>query len=120
MGDLDFSEFEPVAQDAAATDVGADAAVEVTVEHAEPLVGSYSYRLLSPLLVNGVRLDVVTMRQPEQSDIDDYATGDIVSRRLLLARLTGLDPRVIKKLIWPDSKAVHQILGDLMPDFMME
>lgn len=116
MGDLDFSEFEPAATET----LEADAADEFVVEHVEPLAGSYSYRLLSPMTVNGARLDVVTIKQPEQTDLDDYATGSIVSRRLLLARLTGVDPRVIKRMIWPDSKAVHQILADLIPDFMME
>lgn len=111
MQDLDFADFEQGGGEASspATEPA------ITVALADTGAGSRRYTLLAPLLVNGERLDEVTLRQPTQGDLDDFANGEIGSRRLLLARLVDLDLQVIRGLTWADSQAIHQMLADLVP-----
>lgn len=118
MADLDFSEFEPADPDLAGD--GGSGAPALAIAFAEPGGGERRYRLLAPLVVNDERLDEITLRLPTQSDLDDFANGELGNRRLLLARLAGLDPLVIKALAWPDSQAVHQMFADILPDFLKE
>jgi len=117
MQDLDFSEFEPVR---ASGSTAEDRALNLTISLADPARGVKRYTLLAPLTVDGKLLDEVVLRHPTQGELDDYANSDIETRRLMLARLTGVDPLVIKALIWPDSQALHQMLADILPDFLRD
>ncbi|WP_281978793.1 phage tail assembly protein [Pseudorhizobium flavum] len=118
MQDLDFSEFEGGAGEAPGEAVAASAGPRVAL--AEPGRGGRRYMLLAPLYVDGYRLEEVTLRHLTQAELDDYAGGEIETRRLLLARVTGLHPDVIGAMIWPDSEALHQMFADLLPAFLKD
>lgn len=80
--------------------------------------GARAYVLLHPPSVDGARLSRVTMRLPEQGDIDDFAAGAISGNRGMICRLTGLHPAVFRRLKWPDAEALHQIYRDIAPGFL--
>ena len=117
MQDLDFAEFEPVR---ASGSTAENHSPVLTIALADPARGTRRYTLLAPLTVNGEQLDEIALRHPTQGELDDYANGDIETRRLMLAQLTDVDPLVIKALIWPDSQALHQMLADILPDFLRD
>lgn len=75
--------------------------------------------LVHPPKVDGKPLRRVTVRLLEQGDVDDWVDGVITTRRELVLRLTGLHGDVIRKLKWPDSEALHLIIQDLLPDFIV-
>lgn len=95
------------------------------VEEDEPVVayddearGGRVYSLLVPPLVNGELLDRVTMRMPEQGDIDAFFAGSVAGNRGMICRLTGLHPAVFARLKWTDAEALHQLYRDIAPSFV--
>ncbi|TRL35487.1 phage tail assembly protein [Rhizobium straminoryzae] len=119
MPDIDFSDYEPLADGASSADHAGDAAGP-RIEALEPTAGERSYVLLAPRRVDGEPLRRITLRALTQQDLDDVANGEIASRRLLLCRLAGLHPDIIRSLIWPDSEAIHQMFIDMLPDFLKD
>lgn len=77
------------------------------------------HRLLFPPNVDGRRMTRVAVRLPEQGDIDDWAAGTLPDVRAVVLRLTGLHPAVLKALTWQDSEAVHLIVQDILPAFIV-
>ncbi len=80
--------------------------------------GGRIYVLLHPPRVNGDLIDRVTLRLPEQGDIDAFFAGEIAGNRGMICRLSGLHPAVFARLKWPDAAALHQIYRDLVPAFV--
>ncbi|WP_292201429.1 phage tail assembly protein [Mesorhizobium sp.] len=76
-----------------------------------------SLTLRHPITLNGERLMRIRMRPPFLEDIDDWSNAEI-SNRDLLARLCGLPPAVLKKLVWNDAEALMEIFHQLVPEFM--
>lgn len=94
-------------------------------EDGEPVVayddearGGRVYSLLHAPRVNGDLIEKVTMRLPEQGDIDAFFAGSIAGNRGMICRLTGLHPAVFARLKWPDAQALHQLYRDIVPGFM--
>lgn len=98
---------------------GGGALVPVTTTIVTSDAGQREYTLIVPPTVNGKRLRKIRMRLPLQGDIDDWGNGEIASLREFQARLTGLDPLVLRALAWPDAEAVHLLFRDIVPDFVL-
>ena len=97
----------------------------VDAEEDEPVIvyddearGGRVYSLLHAPRVNGEIIDRVTMRMPEQCDIDAFFSGSIAGNRGMICRLTGLHPAVFARLKWPDAAALHQLYRDIVPPFL--
>lgn len=80
--------------------------------------GGRIYALLHPPRVNGDLINRVTLRLPEQGDIDAFFAGEVSGNRGMICRLSGLHPAVFARLKWPDAAALHQIYRDLVPAFV--
>lgn len=80
--------------------------------------GGRTYVLLNPPRVNGDLLDRVTLRLPEQGDVDAFFAGEVTGNRGMICRLSGLHPAVFARLKWPDAAALHQIYRDIVPAFL--
>jgi hypothetical protein len=121
MQDIDYSDFEPVGATGSAVPDGVEPdAPAPRVERLEPLSGSRVHRLLAPLKVDGEVLREIVLSPLTQKQVDDFVLGVIASRRALLCALTGQHAAVIEALIWPDSEALHQMLSDMLPDFLKD
>lgn len=111
--------FSGSSSSAAKDDAAGDTAGDVSpVEFYRPAAGARTYDLVYPRRVDGKWLRRITVRMPEQGDIDDYVSGELKDLRDLLVRLTGLSRPVIRALTWVDSSAVHQIFRDVLPAFI--
>ncbi|WP_439604741.1 hypothetical protein [Shinella sp.] len=77
------------------------------------------HRLLFPIVVDGKRLVRIVVRLPAQGDIDDWADRTLPDIRAIVLRLTGLHSAVLKALTWQDSEALHLIVQDLLPAFIV-
>ncbi|MBN9055221.1 MAG: hypothetical protein BGO06_00650 [Shinella sp. 65-6] len=124
MNDLDFSQFDMPTDSSAAM-----ITTRSTVEKAEPesisvvgntAPGSRRYTLLVPLRVDGKWLRHVTLRAVQQGDIDDFGTGRIEGIRAFVCRIADLDPSVFAAMNFVDSAAIHQMFGDMVPEFVLE
>lgn len=122
MEHLDFSQFEM--QVDAPVDGALDAPETVgpapVVVISNPGAGSRRYTLLVPLKVDGQWLRHVTLRAVRQGDIDDFGTGRIEGIRAFVCRITGLNPSVFDAMNFADSAAIHQMFGDMVPEFVLE
>lgn len=85
-----------------------------------PALGSRRLFLMVPVDVEGECLRSIDLRLPTQGDIDDWGNGELTGTRALLCRLTNLEPSVVRKLAWPDSEALHQMLRDILPEFIFD
>ncbi len=110
---MDFSDYEPIGG-ADNESAAALAPPPADVSLLNPLVGSRSYRLLSPLKIDGKVVRIVTMRYPTQGEIDALA-DEAMTVRELIAACCGLPVEAILTMIAPDSAAVHGIFIDLAP-----
>lgn len=116
---IDLDAFTTSPGELYAGDNSADEARDPVVAYDDDLAGSRTYTLVQKPKVNGVILSTITLRMPEQQDIDDFYSGGVDGTRGMLARLTGLHPVVIKRLKWPDAEAVFQLYRDIVPSFMI-
>ena len=91
---------------------------EPVVAYDDEARGGRVYHLLHAPRVNGDLIEKVTMRLPEQGDIDAFFAGSIAGNRGMICRLTGLHPAVFARLKWPDAQALHQLYRDIVPGFM--
>jgi len=91
---------------------------EPVVAYDDEARGGRVYHLLHAPRVNGDLIDRVTLRLPEQGDIDAFFAGEIAGNRGMICRLSGLHPAVFARLKWPDAAALHQIYRDLVPAFV--
>lgn len=91
---------------------------EPVVVYDDEARGGRAYSLLVAPRVNGVLIDRVTMRMPEQGDIDAFFAGEIAGNRGMICRLTGLHPAVFARLKWADAAALHQLYRDIAPSFV--
>lgn len=91
---------------------------EPVVAYDDEARGGRVYHLLHAPRVNGELLDLVTLRLPEQGDIDAFFAGSIAGNRGMICRLTGLHPAVFARLKWPDAQALHQLYRDIVPGFV--
>lgn len=91
---------------------------EPVVAYDDEARGGRVYHLLHAPRVDGGLIDRVTMRMPEQGDIDAFFSGEIAGNRGMICRLTGLHPSVFARLKWPDAAALHQIYRDIVPAFV--
>ena len=91
---------------------------EPVVAYDDEARGGRVYHFLHAPRVNGDLIDQVTMRLPEQGDIDAFFAGSIAGNRGMICRLTGLHPAVFARLKWPDAQALHQLYRDIVPGFM--
>ncbi len=122
MQDLDFSEFDqPVAETEEAANPAASADTDpAPVVEADNTAGARTYALLAGPKVNGRKLRRITMRPVLQGDLDDLADGTLSGRRALLCRPVDPHPSVIKALTWQDSRIVHEMFVDALPDYLKE
>jgi hypothetical protein len=91
---------------------------EPVVAYDDEARGGRVYNLLVAPRVNGELLDRVTMRMPEQGDIDAFFAGSVAGNRGMICRLTGLHPAVFARLKWTDAEALHQLYRDIAPSFV--
>lgn len=91
---------------------------ELVVHYDDEARGGRVYSLLVAPRVNGELLDRVTMRMPEQGDIDAFFAGSVAGNRGMICRLTGLHPTVFARLKWTDAEALHQLYRDIAPSFV--
>ncbi len=91
---------------------------EPVVAYDDEARGGRVYSLLHAPRVNGDLIEKVTMRLPEQGDIDAFFAGSIAGNRGMICRLTGLHPAVFARLKWPDAQALHQLYRDIVPGFV--
>jgi hypothetical protein len=119
MKDIDYADFEPVGNVGSVfpDDIAAEAPAPV-VERRDASSGGRVYRLLAPLMVEGVEVREIVLAPLTQDILDAYANGEVGNRRALLCRSAGVHPAVIDALIWSDSEAVHQLFTDMLPDFL--
>lgn len=121
MDPLDFSQFDMAENgEAGAPETGASAEGPAVVAVANVAAGARVLSLLAPPAVDGKRLRRIVLRGLLQGDIDDLLDGTLPSRRALLCRLTGQPAAVIKVLQWPDSRVLHEMFIDALPDFLKE
>lgn len=112
------SQPDPVPAGADPSDRGEAEDDEPVVAYDDEARGGRVYSLLVAPRVNGELLDRVTMRMPEQGDIDAFFAGSVAGNRGMICRLTGLHPAVFARLKWTDAEALHQIYRDIAPSFV--
>ncbi len=88
---MDFSDYEPIGGDENQS-AAAFAPPPADVSLLNPLVGSRSYRLLSPLKIDGKVVRTITMRHPTQGEVDALA-DEMITVRGLIAACCGLRSR---------------------------
>lgn len=59
-------------------------------------------------------LDRVTMRRPTVADMEEFGRGALDAGRIL-ERLTGLQPDVIRALIYSDAEPIFVALAEMVP-----
>jgi hypothetical protein len=82
--------------------------------------GTRSFTLYQPIKVDGKLLTRVSIRPPVGGDLDDWASGEVVSSRAMLARLSGLHPAVLRGLDSVDLEILYQMFWDMVPDWMRD
>lgn len=114
---MDFSGYDPIGGPETGPETGFEGeaaagqpAVSVTL--ADPLAGSRTYRLLSPLKIDGKTVRVIRMRHLRQEEIDGFSQRPY---REMIALACDLPAAAISALIWPDSEAVHALFDDMLP-----
>ena len=100
-------------------DINRDYEVEAETVAAEFDEADYlTHRLRTPLDRNGERILRVRMRPATLGDIDDWSSGEL-SNRDLLVRLSGLSAATIKALAWEDAEAIMALFQQMVPDFIL-
>lgn len=75
------------------------------------------HRLRTTVTRDGEKLLRVRLRPVVLEDIDDWSSGSL-SNRDLLVRLTGLSALTLKKLAWDDAESVMAIFQQIVPEFV--